>query len=267
MLSRLSDSQTEWSLLPSVVEKMWTRFGMPEVDLFAATDNHKLPIFCALTPHRKVWHTDAFTCDWCDLAAYAFPPPALLGKVLEKVRNDCARSVLLVAPFWHSQLWFHGLLQLLVGQPPVLPTPPDLLRIPGSGETASLSGPIAPDCVAAIRQSLLDKGFSAAAAEVAYNFRSTVVLYSGRLQNTPSGVNAICWVDPTTAPVGKIADFLLYLFNMGRQVSSIKGYRSAIASIHGGFTDGSSVSSSPDLLKLVKGLFLKRPPVRSLVPP
>ena len=64
-----------------------------------------------------------------------------------------------------------------------------------------------------------------------------------------------------------MADFLLSLFNEGRQIATIRGYRSAIASIHEGFSDGSSVSSSEDLTKLVKGMFLRRPTVRTLHPP
>ena len=133
LLSRLSDSPTEWSLQETVAHKIWVRYGRPEVDLFAAPDNHKLRTFCALTPHPRAWRVDAFTCNWRDLVAYAFPPPALIARILRKVQADGCTSLLLVAPLWPSQPWFPVLLRLLVGQPRTLPVRQDLLTIPGSG--------------------------------------------------------------------------------------------------------------------------------------
>ena len=133
LLSRLSDSPTEWSLLETVTHLIWVQYGRPEVDLFAAPDNHKLRTFCALTPHPRAWRVDAFTCDWQNLVAYAFPPPALIARVLRKVQADGCTSLLLVAPVWPSQPWFPVLLQLLVDHPRTLPDRRDLLTIPGSG--------------------------------------------------------------------------------------------------------------------------------------
>ena len=135
------------------------------------------------------------------------------------------------------------------------------------GQVPSQPGDPAPDCVAIIRQSLVDKGFSAEAADIAANFRrkSTVAMYSGRLRIYAKWCSDRA-IPPTSATVGQVADFLLHLFNEGRQLASIKGYRSAIAAVHTGFTDGSSVSVSADLMKLVRGLFLRRPTVRTLTP-
>ena len=134
-LSRLRDSPTEWSLPLAVTESMWTRFGRPEVDLFASPWNNKLPTFCALTPHAKVWHVDAFALDWRDLVAYAFPPLALVSRVLAKVQADGCRFCLLVAPFWPGQPWFPVLTRLLYDVPGLLPGRRDLLTIPGTGRT------------------------------------------------------------------------------------------------------------------------------------
>ena len=54
-----------------------------------------------------------------------------------------------------------------------------------------------------------------------------------------------------TASLGRIADFLVSLFGKNGFVPTIRGYRSAIASFHAGFPDGSTVyniihPSSPD---------------------
>ena len=56
------------------------------------------------------------------------------------------------------------------------------------------------------------------------------------------------------------------MFDKNLSVNTIRLYRSAIASCHSGFEDGSSVSSSPFLSRLIRSFTLKRPRVRSLLP-
>ena len=73
-------------------------------------------------------------------------------------------------------------------------------------------------------------------------------------------------VDPRSAPVHHIADFLIALFDKGRSISAIRGHRSAIAAIHSGFADGTCVSTALCLSNLIRALFLKHLPVRKLLP-
>ena len=56
-------------------------------------------------------------------------------------------------------------------------------------------------------------------------------------------------------------------FNEGKQVNTIKGFRSAIAAFHTGFEDGSTVSNNTALSQLIQGMFVNRPVVRRLSPP
>ena len=63
-------------------------------------------------------------------------------------------------------------------------------------------------------------------------------------------------VTPSNATLGEVADFLLYVFNLGRQGNTIKGYRSAVAATHSGFADGGSVSDSHLSITLLEGCFL-----------
>ena len=79
-------------------------------------------------------------------------------------------------------------------------------------------------------------------------------------------LNRVSSVCPSTASISQIADFLITLFNKGRLISTIRGYRSAIAAIHKGFDDGTCVSTAPCLGNLVRALFLKRPLARKLLP-
>ena len=55
------------------------------------------------------------------------PPFPLLNKVLQKLRSTQVAEVILVAPWWPSQLWFPHLLRLCVEHPLVLPYRRDLL--------------------------------------------------------------------------------------------------------------------------------------------
>ena len=72
--------------------------------------------------------------------------------------------------------------------------------------------------------------------------------------------------DPYSASLGQVADFLIFLFDKGLAISTIRGYRSAFASCHRGFQDGSSISESSILTNLCKSFFLKRPPEKTLLP-
>ncbi|KAL0187576.1 hypothetical protein M9458_014675, partial [Cirrhinus mrigala] len=55
---------------------------------------------------------DAMVQTWPRLRLYAFPPIALLLGVLERVRRDGDR-LLLVAPNWPARAWFSDLISLL----------------------------------------------------------------------------------------------------------------------------------------------------------
>ena len=72
--------------------------------------------------------------------------------------------------------------------------------------------------------------------------------------------------DPTTASLGVVADFLISLFDKGLARATLRSYRSAIASCHRGFSDGSSVTNSQFLTRLMRSFFLKRPHSKMLLP-
>ena len=63
-----------------------------------------------------------------------------------------------------------------------------------------------------------------------------------------------------------MADFFIHLFDKGLALPTIRCYRSAIGVIHKGFEDGSLVSNAPALMKLFKAFFLRRPPLKKLLP-
>ena len=139
------------------------------------------------------------------------------------------------------------------GQPPEELGHGDVLPQTGQNETG---------CMAAVRKSFVDRGFSQGVAETAARARreSTCRLYDSRLLHYRR------WcvergVGPAEAPVAEVAEFLNGLRTVkhkGKPLapSTIAGYKSAIATIHRGFPDGTTVSSNTDLSTLIKGLFV-----------
>ncbi|XP_048017809.1 uncharacterized protein LOC125249543 [Megalobrama amblycephala] len=129
ILSRQGPRPGEWRLHPEVVELIWKNFGRAEVDLFASKETSHCPLWYSLT-HPAPLGLDAMVQTWPRLRLYAFPPIALLPGVLERVRRDGVRLIL-VAPFWPTRIWFTDLVSLLEGSPMEIPIRQDLLSQAG----------------------------------------------------------------------------------------------------------------------------------------
>ena len=78
---------TEWSLHPQVFKQICQKWFAPHVDLFATHLNHKLPLYVSPVPDQKAWDIDALNINWMSLTAYAYPPTALLHRVIQKMRQ------------------------------------------------------------------------------------------------------------------------------------------------------------------------------------
>ena len=128
LLSRSNQVQsTEWSLHPQVFKQICQRWFTPHVDLFATYLNHNLPLYVSPIPDPKAWHIDALNINWTGLTAYAHPPPALLHRVIQKIRQ-CNCLIILVAPGWPGMPWFWDLVQLSTEIPLQLPVSTTLLK-------------------------------------------------------------------------------------------------------------------------------------------
>ena len=130
-LSRLGQTiQTEWSLLQEVFQEICRRWHQPQVDLFATRFNNKLPLFVSPVPDPLAIVVDALSLPWEDLDAYAFPPTAILGKVVEKLQNTPCKRIILIAPGWPNMPWFWDLVTMSSQIPLSLPCLPNLLSQP-----------------------------------------------------------------------------------------------------------------------------------------
>ena len=97
-LSRRNQIQsTEWSLSPQVFKQISKIWESPQVDLFATRLNTKLPLYVSPIPDPQAWAVDALNIPWENLVAYAYPPTALLPKVVQKLQSQMCRLIL-IAP-------------------------------------------------------------------------------------------------------------------------------------------------------------------------
>ena len=87
---------------------------------FSTHLNHKLPLYVSPIPDPKAWDIDALNIDWTGLTAYAYPPMALLHRVIQKLRQ-CNCLIILIAPGWPGMPWFWDLVQLSTEIPLQLP--------------------------------------------------------------------------------------------------------------------------------------------------
>ena len=112
-LSRRTASSVEWALHPDAFQDIVELFGCPEVDLFAAGNNHLLPLYITRTVATVAGGPDALLTSWAAWRyVYLFPPPAaaVMTAVCSRLQDFRGR-VLLIAPLWKAQPWCHQLLR------------------------------------------------------------------------------------------------------------------------------------------------------------
>ena len=98
-------------LCPSIFKAMCQNFGVePRLDIFASRNLRQLPHY--ITADEMDSQADgynAFNYFWApDVVLYANPPWSLIQQVLEKIKRDRSR-VLLVTPMWRHADWFETL--------------------------------------------------------------------------------------------------------------------------------------------------------------
>ena len=195
-LSRLGQTiQTEWSLLQEIFRAIRSRWHQPQLDLFAMWFNNKLPLFVSPVPDPLATAVDALSLPWEDLDAYAFPPAAILGKVVEKLQDSPCKRIILIALGWPNMPWFLG----PSGNIQSDPTEPVLLAQPvntalQSDPSQKSDKPKSP-CMAARATSIKKQGFSEAVATriEAPQRRSTRSVYEAKWTIFTSGVSLIGW--------------------------------------------------------------------------
>ena len=264
-LSRLGQTiQTEWSFL----QTLCNRWHQPQIDLFATRFNNKLPLFVSPVLDPMATAVDALSLPWENLDACAFPPTAILGKVVEKLQDSPYQRLILIAPGWPNMPWFWDLVEMSSQIPLLLPqltnllTPDSTLQSDPSQKSDKFKSP----CMAPRATAIKEQGFSeAVAARIeAPQKGSTKSVYKTKWAIfTKWCINHK--VDFRSPPVKLVADLLLYLFqDRMLQPSTIDGYRSAIADKLG--NSPLNISKDENLTRLLYSFHRDRPKGRRGIP-
>ncbi|XP_040286461.1 uncharacterized protein LOC120999552 [Bufo bufo] len=127
--SRYLTDSSDWMLAPEIFSELSRNWGPFAIDLFASRLNTQLPRFFSWRPDPAAEAVDAFLQPWSGPLMYAFPPFAMIPRMMLHVRRQLAELVVVV-PFWGTQAWFPSLLGLLIDVPFLLPIRMDLLQDP-----------------------------------------------------------------------------------------------------------------------------------------
>ena len=98
--------------------------------VFVTRFNNKLPQFVSPVPDPQAWVVDALSLSWENLDPYAFPPAAILGKVVKKLQDYPCNRIILIAPGWPNMPWFWDLVAMSSQIPLCLPNLPNLVSQP-----------------------------------------------------------------------------------------------------------------------------------------
>ena len=241
-LSRLGQTiQTGWSLHPEVFQVICSWWHQPQVDLFATRFNNKLPQFVSPVPDPQAWAVDALSLSWEKLDPYAFPPAAILGKVVEKLQDYPFNRIILIAPGSPNMSWFWDLVAMSSQIPLCLPNLPNLVSQPFNQT---------------LHRNLSNLNLHAWLIEPQQS-RSRDSLRQWQHESTRSVYEA--------PPLKAIPDFLLHLFQDRKvQPGTIDGYRSAIADKLGNSTINVSKDENPT--RLLDSFHRDRPKGRRGIP-
>ena len=261
---------TEWSLNMTVFQslrKLWP----VQIDLFATSANHRCSIYFSPFRDPQSAGTDAFLQSWDGLQAYAFPPVAIIPRVLAKLPGLQEDGAHLSGPLTGlNALGFRTWSSWSLAPPVVLPSRPDLLRLPRSRHLYPGSPSAQASCLATLQRYTRAAGFSSAVAEQSSLARrpSSRAVYQARwsVYRDWCHSNGHSVSRPTLA---KVADFLYWLrFSRGLSVSSLRGYRSALSAVFCFHLP--SLSSDPVIRNLLRSFRLSsaervlRPPAWDL---
>ena len=241
-LSRRNQIQpTKWSLSPHIFKQISKLWESLQVDLFATSLNKKIPTYVSPIPDPQDWAVDALNVPWENLVAYAFPPTALLPKVVQKLQSQTCRMIL-IAPGWLTKPWFWDLVELSLDIPRQLLPIHTLLKQP------------------------LNNHYHANPTSLNLHVWYLGVQHSKNMASLQKWQKELLlqrWctdrqVDFRNPSIGDICNFFWYLFNdLNRCPSTIEGYRTAIADTLGNTKQ--NISTNTEIARLIASFHRDKP--------
>lgn len=114
--SRKLKGNTEFQMSVEGFKLIVDTFGNPDIDLFASRTNAKCKKYISWKKDPHSVAVDAFTISWQGYFFYAFPPFALILRILQKIQNDHCMGIVIV-PDWPTQPWYPIFQSLLISDP------------------------------------------------------------------------------------------------------------------------------------------------------
>ena len=255
---------SEWTLHQEVVDHLVHKWPAV-IDLFATSLTARLPVYFSPASDSRAAGTDALLQPWDNLQAYAFPPIAIIRRVLVKLRSSRNCKLTLIAPFWPQREWFPDLLELLSDVPITLSSRKDLLRQPHfhrfhqnlpmlqlTAWRLSSDSPVRPAFLPTVAGQL-----------VFCRRQSTCLNYQARWGTYRKWCRDFGHRSSSPS-IAKIAEFLTYMFKCkGAALSTIKGYRAMLSAVFK--FPFPEISTSPILKDLIRSFEISAP--RPLFPP
>ena len=233
---------SEWTLHQEVVQDLLHQWPAI-IDLFATSLTARLPVFFAPAWEPKAAGVDAFLQPWDNPQAYAFPPIAIIRRVLLILRASHHCDLTLIAPFWPEREWFPDLLEFLSDIPIELPKRRDLLRQPHFHR---------------FHENLPMLRLTAWRTSTRLNYQARWGKFRKWCRDFHHRSS-----EPT---IPKIAEFLTFLFKTEKAaLSTIKGYRAMLSSVFKFCLP--EISSSPILKDLVRSFEISAPRALHQSPP
>ena len=122
-LSRREWNASDWRLDPQTLARVLSQWRCRiDIDLFASRWNAQTPRFFSWEHDNVALGVDSLSHAWnWGRTLYAYPPQALLPRLLHKVVNERVYDLVLVTPLFPHASWWPTLLQVSTGIPVVLP--------------------------------------------------------------------------------------------------------------------------------------------------
>ena len=210
---------SDWKLDPAVFQLILQRWGPLEIALFTSRLTYQLKQFVSWRPDPLAIHSDAFSMNWHNIHGYAFPPFTLIGRCLQQIVLQNVEQLILIAPVWPSQPWYTLLLQLCIDHPLLFPMSPTVLT------RENQSHPL-PN----LQLETIGKCYKT--ANILESTRN--ILLAAWQKNTTSAYASawnkwVSWCDPRkinplSAPIGSILEFLKDQFEDGKAYRTLNVY-------------------------------------------
>ena len=251
--SRRLESETEYELSKEAFSEIIRTFGKPDTDLFASRANTKCETYVSWRRDPGAIAIVAFTITWNPYFFYAFPPFSIILRVLQKIKSERSRG-LLVVPLWETQPWFPMFKSMLAAD--TLVFPPDInLLTSCSKEPHPLWGENYPGCRVLIRRAFARKGTPPSAVNIMISSLSegSIKQYGGAIKKW--------WrfcversIEPSEGTATEVLLFLTKEYEAGASYGSLNTARSAIALL----TEG-NIALDPRVRRFIKEVINMRP--------